>query len=65
MILHTQTGFRIHHSSTDAFIFVTNAVNESRFKNNVLFAAFLDFEGAYDNIDRYILLAKLASLGLL
>jgi len=65
MIPYTETGFRKRHSSTDAFILVTNTVNESRFKNNVLVAAFLDFEGACDNMDHYILLAKLASLGLL
>ena len=29
MIPHTQTGFRKHHSSTDAFILLTNAINES------------------------------------
>ena len=29
LIPHTQTGFRKHHSSTDAFIVLTNAINES------------------------------------
>ncbi|KAK2708707.1 hypothetical protein QYM36_014346 [Artemia franciscana] len=64
LIPHTQTGFRKHHSSTDAFIVLTNAINESLSKNNVLTAAFLDFEGAYDNVDHQILLVKLTNLGL-
>jgi hypothetical protein len=29
MIPHTQTGFRKHHSATDAFILLTNAINKS------------------------------------
>ena len=33
-------------------------------KNNVLTAAFLHFEGAYDNVDHQILLLKPANLGL-
>ncbi|KAK2718606.1 hypothetical protein QYM36_005820, partial [Artemia franciscana] len=64
LIPHTQTGFRKHHSSTDAFIVLTNAINDSLSKNNVLTAAFLDFEGAYDNVDHQILLVKLTNLGL-
>ena len=50
MIPHTQTGFRKHHSSTDAFILLANTVSES-IQNNVLIAAFLDFEGTYDNVN--------------
>ena len=61
LIPHTQTGFRKHHSSTDAFIVSTNAINESLSNNNVLTAAFLDFEGAYDNVDHQILLVKLTT----
>ena len=64
LIPHTQTGFRKHHSSTDSFIVLTSAINESLSKNNVLTAAFLDFEGAYDNVDHQILLVKLTNLGL-
>ena len=45
MIPHTQTGFRNHHSSTDAFILLTNAINESLSKNNVIVAVLLFFEG--------------------
>ena len=59
-----KNGFRKHHSSTDVFILLTNAINESFSKNNVLVAAFQDFEGAYDNVNHQILLIKLANLGL-
>ncbi|KAK2717469.1 hypothetical protein QYM36_006294 [Artemia franciscana] len=52
-----------HHFSADAFILVTSVINESLSKNDVLVAAFLDFEGAYDNVNHQILLAKLASAG--
>ena len=45
MIPYTQTGFRRHHFSIDGFILLTNAINESLSKKNVLVAAFLDFEG--------------------
>jgi hypothetical protein len=39
-------------------------MNESLSKNNVLVAVFLDFEGAYDNVNYQILLTKVANLGL-
>ncbi|KAK2708169.1 hypothetical protein QYM36_013931 [Artemia franciscana] len=62
MIPHAQTGFRKNHSSTDAFILLTKSLNESLSKHNVLIHGFLDFEGAYDNVNHQTLLVKLANL---
>ena len=55
MIPDTQTGLRKHQSSTDDFILLKNAINESISKNNVLIAVFLDFEEAYDNVNHHTL----------
>ena len=62
MIPNAQTSFMKYYHSTDASTLLTNAINESLSKNNVLVAAFLDLEGAYDIVNHHILLPKLSSI---
>ena len=40
-----KSKYIFYHSSTDAFILLTNVINEFLSKNNVLITVFLDFEG--------------------
>ena len=63
LIPHTQTAFRKYHSSIDAFVRLTNAISECLKDNQILVAAFLDFQNAYDNIQHPLLLQKLSKMG--
>ena len=64
ILADNQNGFRKHRSTTDHIISLTSIIEtETRklYKKDV-FAAFIDFTKAYDNIDRGILFTKLSDL---
>ena len=59
----TQSGFRKGQSTTDNLTNLSIKIEESFSKKRDLMAAFLDVEGAFDNVNIYLLLIKLAEVG--
>jgi hypothetical protein len=58
-----QFGFRPHKSCTDALITLFSYVHNSFLEGEMTFAAFIDIEGAFDNVDPNILLEELRLTG--
>lgn len=59
-----QSGFRDAHSCESALNCVINEWKEAQGRNETVFAVFLDFQRAFETIDRDILLHKLEMYGI-
>lgn len=61
LLSNFQMGFRKNRSTTDAMIYLENAIQNSFFHRNHLVAIFFDMEKAYDTTWRYGILKQLYS----
>ncbi|XP_076658781.1 uncharacterized protein LOC143362464 [Halictus rubicundus] len=63
LIPPSQQGFRKGRSCSDNLVNLTLKIEEAFMEKSEVLAAFLDVQGAFDNVDCNILLARLADLG--
>lgn len=64
VLIATQSGFRSNHSCETSLNLVLATWKEDIDNGNSIIAVFLDFKRAFETIDRYILLHKLANIGI-
>ena len=59
-----QLGFRQKHSTSHAFIHLTDKIREQLDKGNFACGIFVDFQKAFDTVDHQILIQKLNYYGI-
>ena len=64
LIYSLQFGFRQRHSTSHAFIHLTDKIKEQLDKENFACGIFVDFQKAFDTVDHEILIQKLNDHGI-